>query len=125
MSFVAAVGALVDRFVTGQVTHNGPTNIEANSKVQIQLQDTSLMDTAAVIIGTTTLNNVQVFPIPYKVKYSPSAIVIGHTYSMSARITGPSGNLLFINDLRSNVQLNDSITSGIDIPVRISENTLE
>lgn len=107
----------MDKFVTGKVTHIGAKEIAKNSKVQVELRDTSLMDVASKLIGTTTITDATSFPISYKVKYNPAVIVPGHTYTMSARITGPDGSLTYINDMHTPAAVAGSSAPVVDIAV--------
>lgn len=116
--------AAADRFVTGKVIFNGPKDLPSGSHVQIQLQDTSLMDAAAKVMGTVTITDAKSFPISYKVKYNPSEIIRGHTYSMSARITAPDGKLRYINDMHIGADVSGNNGANIDIPVIQSKQSL-
>ncbi|CAF4272668.1 unnamed protein product, partial [Rotaria sordida] len=84
-----------------KVTHTGPSTIDKNSQIQIQLRDVSLMDVASKLIASTTINGAKTFPISYKLKYNPSDIKPHHTYAISATINGPDQQLLFLNDVHT------------------------
>jgi uncharacterized lipoprotein YbaY len=112
---------VVDKFVTGKVTHNGLKEIAKNSKVLVELRDTTLMDVASKLIGSMTINDATSFPISYTVKYNPSVIVSGHTYSMSARITGPDGSLKYINDMNTAAAVHGSSGPTVNIAVILGE----
>ena len=75
------------------------------------------MDTAAKVMGTTIITDAKSFPISYKVGYDPSEIKRGFRYSMSARITGPDGQLHYINDMHISADVSGSTAPNIDIPV--------
>jgi putative lipoprotein len=111
------LGAVVERFITGKITHVGSSSIDKNSQVEVSLRDISLMDTASKLIASTTISNAKTFPISYKLKYNPSDIIPHHTYAVSARISGPDSKLLFINDVQTRAELTGSPSPTIDIAV--------
>lgn len=111
------LGVAVEHFITGKITYDGSKIINKNSKVQISLRDVSLMDVASKLISSTIISDAKTFPIAYELKYNPSKIKRGLTYALSARITGPNNNLLFITDIRTVAQLIDNPSPTIDIPV--------
>ncbi|UJR36198.1 hypothetical protein I4U23_028931 [Adineta vaga] len=113
--------AAADRFVTGKITHDGVNHIEKNSKIEVKLQDVSLMDVAAKLISTITITDATKFPISFKIAYDPSVVKAGHTYSVSVRITSPDHKLQFINDVRAQANLEKS-SPMVDVPViRVGE----
>ena len=85
--------------------------------VQVQIQDTSLADAPAEVIGEQIIENPGQVPIPYEVCYDPSVIQENHSYSMSARITDGGGNLMWINDTNIPVITQGNPTEGVVIPV--------
>lgn len=103
--------------VSGAVTFDDPNALPEGSIVTIQIQDTSLADAKATVIGEQVISGATGFPIPYDVSYDPSQIVDNHTYTMSARITSADGSLLFINDTAIPVITNGSPTENVEIPV--------
>ncbi|CAF3543163.1 unnamed protein product [Adineta steineri] len=110
-------GSSTEKFITGKITHVDSNHIDKNSKIEVTLRDTSLMDTAAKLIATTTISDATTFPVSYKLKYNPSEIKDGHTYSVSARINGPDHQLHFINDVNTRVNFADSSSPMVDIAV--------
>jgi putative lipoprotein len=84
--------------VLGAVTFEGSSALPDGATVTIQWQDTSLADAPATVIGEQVISDATQFPIPYEVTYNPNLIVENHTYTMSCRIGGSDGGLLFIND---------------------------
>jgi putative lipoprotein len=103
--------------VTGMVTNGNSAVIPEGATASIQIQDTSLADAAATVMGEQIIENPGQFPIAYQVEYDPSAIVDNHTYTMRARITAADGSLLFINDTAIPVITNGSPTEDVEIPV--------
>jgi putative lipoprotein len=85
--------------------------------VQVQIQDTSLADAPAEVIGEQIIESPGQVPIPYEVCYDPSMIQENHSYSMSARITDSAGNLLWINDTVIPVITRGNSTEDVEIPV--------
>jgi len=103
--------------VTGMVTNGDSAVIPEGATASIQIQDTSLADAAATVMGEQIIENPGQFPIAYQVEYDPSAIVDNHTYTMRTRITAADGSLLFINDTAIPVITNGSPTEDVEIPV--------
>lgn len=106
-----------DSNVNGEITFNDPGALPLNSTVTVQIQDTSLADAAAIVIGEQIITNAEEFPIQYSVDYDADEIVDNHSYSMSVRITDSEGKLLFINDTVIPVITRDSATDDVEIPV--------
>jgi len=102
--------------VVGYVIVAEPAELPEGAVVTVQLQDTSLQDVAATVIGEQIIQGVVSFPIPYQVIYPVSVIEDNHTYSMSVRITDADGNLLFINTSAHLVITNDN-PSVVDVTV--------
>jgi len=95
-----------DSVVMGTVGFMNPIEIPAGSTLTVQLQDTSLQDVAAKVLGETVITDFSTIPIPFTVSYDPTAIDTQFTYSISARITDGAGNLIFINTTAYNVITN-------------------
>ena len=103
--------------VSGMVTNVESNPIPEGAVATIQIQDTSLAGAPATVIGEQIIENPGQFPIAYQVAYDPSVIEDNHTYTMSTRITGGDGNLLFINDTAIPVITNGNPTENVEIPV--------
>ncbi len=71
------------------------------AKVSVQLLDTSLADAPAKVLGETVASGKSP-PYAYAIAYDPDAIVSGHRYSVSARIT-EGDKLLFISTTHNSV----------------------
>ena len=85
--------------ITGDVTYVQRIALPNDAVVTVQLQDVSLMDVAAKVLGEQVIEtDGNQVPIPYDVDYDEDEIIDYHTYYMSARITDGQGNLLFISD---------------------------
>ncbi len=64
----------------------------------MQIQDVSIADAPAKVIGEQVIKEPVQVPIPYAVEYRYRDIEDSHRYAMQARIEDSEGNLLFIND---------------------------
>ena len=84
--------------VTGSVTYRERIALSPDSSVQVQLRDTSYQDAASILIAEQVIHNPGQVPIKFKIDYNRDDLEPRNTYSISARITGPDGRLLFIND---------------------------
>lgn len=102
--------------VSGMVTFDGEPAIPEGAILTIQIQDTSLADALAVVMGEQVITNAGQFPVTYEVSYDPNAIH-NPTYTMSARVTGSDGSLLYINDTSIPVITQDNPTENVEIPV--------
>jgi putative lipoprotein len=104
-------------FVNGQVTYLQRIALPDDAEIEVQIQDVSLADAKAQIIGTQLIKtNGRQVPIPYQVFYNPDIIVENHSYSMSARITA-GGQLLFINDTNIPVITQGNPTKDVEVVV--------
>ena len=64
-------------FVNGQVTYVQRIALPDDAVIQVQIQDVSLADAKAQIIGTQLIKtNGRQVPIPYQVFYNPDIIVL-------------------------------------------------
>ena len=82
------------------------------------------MDVQSKLIASTVISDAKTFPVSYKLKYNPSDIKPGHTYSLSARITGPGNRLGFITDVHTPAKLTETASPTIDIAVIRGNNPL-
>ena len=87
-----------DTSVTGTVTYRERIALTPDSTVQVQLRDTSYQDAASILIAEQVIENPGQVPVKFKIDYNRDDLDSRNTYSISARITGPDGRLLFIND---------------------------
>ena len=102
------VTLLYDSVVVGTVGFMQALEIPSGSTLTVQLQDTSLQDVAAKVLGETAITDFSVIPIPFSVSYDATAIDTRFTYSISARITDEAGNLIFINTTAFQVITHDN-----------------
>ncbi len=104
--------------VTGNVTYLQRIALPEDAVLQVQLQDTSLMDVKAEVMGEFVMpTQGKQVPLPFEVTYNPADIIPNHTYSLSVRITDGAGNLLFINTQAYQVLTRDNPTFGIEVVV--------
>ena len=103
--------------VSGMVTSVDNAVIPEGATASIQIQDTSLADAAATVVGEQIIESPGQFPVAYQVAYDPDEIVDNHTYTMRARITAADGSLLFINDTAVPVITNGNPTEDVEIQV--------
>lgn len=103
--------------VSGTVTNADAENIPEGATASIKIEDTSLADAPAKVMGEQIIENPEQFPFAYSVSYDPDEIVDNHTYTMRARIESAAGELLFINDTAIPVITNGNPTEGVEIPV--------
>ena len=84
--------------VTGQVTYLERMALPPEAVVKVQLQDVSLADAPATVIGEQIIpTNGQQVPFLFEVTFDPGVIKDSNTYSLNVRIEDGAGNLLFIN----------------------------
>jgi putative lipoprotein len=82
--------------VSGTVTYRERIALAPDAVVKVQIQDVSLQDVAATVMGEQVIRNPGQVPIPYEVAYDPKEIEDNHTYAVAARIEDGGGKLLFI-----------------------------
>lgn len=92
-------------------------SIEPNARLIVELQDTSMADAPARIIGRNIGKAIR-FPMAFAIKYDPSQITRGLSYSIHAAIRSKAGALLFINDVHISVTpIGMNRTKFIDVSV--------
>ena len=105
--------------VTGTVIYRERMALPPDAVVKVQIQDVSLQDVAATVMGEQLIRNPGQVPIPYKVAYDPKAIQENHTYAVAARIEDGSGKLLFINTQSYPVITRGNPTEDVQIMVEM------
>lgn len=102
--------------VSGTVTYLQRVALPDDAVITVQLQDTSLADAPATVIGEQVIptGGAQV-PIDFAVPYDPADIEDGRRYTLSVRIEDGQGNLLFINDTAVPVVSDGNPTEGIEV----------
>jgi putative lipoprotein len=94
---------IYDAAVVGQVIGPEGAEIPAGAVVHVRLEDVSLADAEAKVIGEQVIEGAPHFPIPFTVTYDPKEIIDNHTYGMRVRIEDTSESLLYINTSAHNV----------------------
>lgn len=83
--------------VSGTVTYRQRIALPPNALLQVQLQDTSKQDVAAVVIGEQIIpTQGRQVPFPFEINYNPNTINPRNTYTVQARIF-VDNQLRFIN----------------------------
>lgn len=86
--------------VTGTVLYLQRSALPPNSIVEIELQDISRQDAAAIVLGNQIIaTNGRQVPFEFEIPYDPALIQEGHSYVIRARITA-EGQMLFTNTSR-------------------------
>ncbi len=86
--------------VTGMIVLPDGTELPADATWTVELQDTSLADAPAVVMGTDTgvVEDMMATEIPFVVSYDPASIDERFIYTLSARVEDIDDTLLYIND---------------------------
>jgi len=104
--------------VSGTITYLQRIALPDDTVITVQIQDTSLADAPAVVIGEQVIQtDGKQVPFEFEVPYDAKDIQDNHSYTMSVRITDGAGNLLFINDTAIPVITRDNPTQDIEIVV--------
>ena len=115
---VACSSGSSEATVSGNVVSKESVTLPDGATIQVQIQDVSLADAAAKIIGEETIDGGgKSLPIPYEVAYDASTIEDRNSYSMSVRIEDKDGSLIYISDTNTPVITNGSPTQNVDINV--------
>jgi putative lipoprotein len=100
--------------ITGSV--EGPAgDLEPGLVVSVKVQDISLADAAAVVLGEQIIRDPKAFPIPFAVPYDLEKTNRGVRFSIGVRIE-KEGKLKFINDTNIPV-IKDGPTKDVKAPV--------
>lgn len=90
--------------------------LPGDAVIIVQLQDVSVADAPAQVLGEQRPANTGTFPITFAVTYDPELIEQSRTYAIRARIESPDGTLLMTNTEQARV-----ITQGapkfVEVPV--------
>ena len=104
--------------VTGQITYLERMALPPEALVKVQLQDVSLADAPATVIGEQIIpTNGQQVPFLFEVTFDPGVIKDSNTYSLSVRIEDGAGNLLFINTQSYPVITRENPIFGVEVIV--------
>jgi hypothetical protein len=101
--------------ISGEV--EGPVGeLEAGLVVTIRLQDVSIADAAAKVLGEQVIRDPKAFPISFSVPYDPKQTAPGFRYGIGVRIE-KDGQLKYINDTHIPV-INEGPTKNVKAPVK-------
>lgn len=116
---IAACGSAssTDTNVSGTISYEGEATLPDDATVQVQVQDTSLADAPAKVIGEQIITNPDGFPIEFEVEYDANQIQDNLTYGISVRITDQDGKLSFINDTHIPVITRGNPTEDVEVVV--------
>lgn len=104
--------------VSGNVVSKESITLPDGATIQVQIQDVSLADAPAKIVGEQTIDGGgKSLPVPYEVAYDSSTIEDRNSYSMMVRIEDKDGNLIYISDTNTPVISNGSPTQNVDVNV--------
>ncbi len=85
--------------LTGTVSYRERIALPNNARISVQLADVSRADAPATIVSQTTFRaNGRQVPIPFTLQYNPNRLQANGRYTVSARITGADGQLMFTTD---------------------------
>jgi uncharacterized lipoprotein YbaY len=102
--------------VSGTVTYLERIALPDDAVVNVQLQDTSLADAPATVLGEQTIETAgQQVPIPFEIPFNPDDIVERNTYTVRATIRDGEGTLLFTSDTAIPVITNGNPTEDVEI----------
>ena len=85
----------------GTVAYRERMALPADARISVEVRDVSRQDVASILIASEEFaaGGRQV-PIPFSLSYDATKILPRNTYAVSARITDPAGELIFITDTR-------------------------
>lgn len=85
----------------GTVAYRERMALPANARISVEVRDVSRQDVASTLIASQEFAAAgRQVPIPFSLTYDAAKIVPRNTYAVSARITDPAGELMFITDTR-------------------------
>lgn len=107
--------------ISGRVLPGNPVDeglLPIGSRITVQVQDTSIADAEAVLLGEQIITEDASLPAAYAISVDPAAIEETAQITVSARIEDTDGQLLFINDILYPVALDspeaDVVVYAID-----------
>ena len=103
--------------VTGNVVYRERMALTDDAVVTVQLQDVSLADAPAKVLGEQVIKGPGQVPIPYEVQYDEGEIDERHTYAIYARIDDGQGNLMFTTTQSYPVITHGNPTEDVEVLV--------
>jgi putative lipoprotein len=104
--------------VTGNVFYRERMALTEDAVVTVQVQDVSLADAPAKVIGEQVIENPGQVPISFEVEYDERDIDERHTYSVYARIEDGQGDLLFTTTQSYPVITHGNPTENVEVLVQ-------
>lgn len=101
----------------GTASYRERIALPPGSVLTVILEDASLADTAATVLGEYRATVTTEVPLPFTVRYNPADIVPGHRYSLRAQLHSKEGALLFTSDTHVPVLGEGNTATGIHIPM--------
>lgn len=89
--------------VRGTVTYKERIALTPGARLEVELRDTSLQDTAAPLIARQVIEDPGQVPIAFEVEYNRDDIDERNTYSIQVSIIEEDGRLAFVNDTATDV----------------------
>lgn len=86
-----------ESMIKGEAVYTDNLTLPKDAKFEVTLEDVSLMDAPAVVIGQTTIDPAGQIPIAYTITFDDEKIVLGHRYAVRAKIT-QDDTLLYMTD---------------------------
>ncbi len=83
--------------VTGTATYRERIALPPNAVFEATLEDVSLADAAAKVLGRTRVEKPGQPPFQFSIAYDPAAVVANHSYAVRARVT-VAGKSMFTTD---------------------------
>ena len=90
--------AIEMRQVTGEVFYRERIAMPEGATVTVRLVDVSLQDVGAELLDEQVISEPGNVPVAFILEVDPALIVEENSYAVEAAITGPAGELLWIND---------------------------
>jgi putative lipoprotein len=103
--------------VSGTITYRERIALPNTAVVFVRIEDVSIADVSAKIMGEQIITNPGQVPIPFEVEYDPNQIQENHTYNLRVRIEDDNGNLLFISDTHTPIITRGAPTENVEVVV--------
>ena len=100
--FFSHILSAKEDFIAGQVIYTESEVLPDNAKLEVVLEDISVMDVSAPVLGKSLLDPAGQIPIDFKVMFDDENITLGHRYAVRAKITHDN-TLLYTTDTVNSV----------------------
>jgi putative lipoprotein len=109
---------MAETVVSGAVLLPEGAVLTEGAQWTVELQDTSLADAPAVVIGQAggAIADPLIMEIPFEIAYEASAILETNTYTLQARIVDSAGSLLYVNDTAIPVLTGGAPSEDVSVP---------